>query len=77
MTARDRPEGISGGEDREAERKRDAGETDPKLGERRGEYRRAAAAEDQPERTEEFSEELRGHAGSPGWERVANGALGL
>src|SRR5262245_314608 len=77
MTARDRPEGVGGGEDREAECKRNASETDPELGKRRGEHCRTAAAEDQPERTEELSEELRTHSGSPSWKRVADGALGL
>src|SRR5262245_30538433 len=77
MTAGDRTESIGSGEDREAECKRNAGETDSEFGKRRGEHCRAAAPEDQPERTEEFSEEFRGHGGSPSWKRVANGALGL
>ncbi len=64
MAARDRPERIGAGEDREAECKRDAGEPDPELGKRRGEHRGAAAAEHEPERAEEFSEELCAHDGS-------------
>jgi hypothetical protein len=61
VAAGDRPERIGAGQHRQAERQRDAGQSDAELRKRRGQHGAAAATEDEPEGAEAFGGKLWGH----------------
>jgi hypothetical protein len=61
MAAGDVADRIGHRQDREAEGEGHAREADAELGKRRGENRRAASAENQPGRSDEFGRKLAHH----------------
>ena len=61
MAARDVADRIGHGQDRQAERQRDAGEADAELRKRCGKHRGAASAKNQPGRSDEFGRKLAHH----------------
>ena len=65
MAAGDMADGEGHGQHRQAEGQRDADETDAQFGIGRGQHGRAASAQHQPGRSDEFRNKLTSHAHTP------------